>query len=51
MQVVVGGLDRWSKISMPTVSVAQAMVNNALKVPSKPVEILEHGQIFQMAQN
>lgn len=50
-QVVAGFVDRWNKLSIPTVDVAKAMVRNTLKTPSKPVEILEHPQIVQLAKN
>ncbi len=45
-QVVASSLDRWGKFSIPTVTVAQAMVKNALRSPQKSVEIIDHAQFF-----
>lgn len=36
-------------ISIPTSSVAKAMVNNTLAAPSSPVEILENAQLHKLA--
>lgn len=49
--MIVGSLDRWGKMSVPTITVAQAMVNNALKTPEKAVEIISNAQLFSLAKN
>lgn len=50
LQLTIGSVDRWGKVSIPTKTVAQAMVNNTLEAPTeKQVNIIEHNQIFQLA--
>ncbi|XP_057371983.1 oxidoreductase HTATIP2-like [Daphnia carinata] len=52
LQVTIGSVDRWRKVSIPTKAVAQAMVNCTLQpISDKPVDILEHSQIFNTSQN
>jgi len=51
LRMIVGSLDRWGKMSVPTITVAQAMVNNALKTPEKAVEIISNAQLFSLAKN
>lgn len=48
--MTIGALDRWEKVSIPTETVAQAMVKNALQSLNKPVEILEHDQIVKLTK-
>ena len=50
-QAVASSLDRWGKFSIPTVTVAQALVKNALRSPQKSVEIIDHAQLFQLAKS
>jgi len=50
VQVTIGALDRWEKVSTPTETVAQAIVKNALQSLNKPVEIIEHDQIVKLAK-
>jgi len=50
VQVTIGALDRWEKVSISTENVAEAMVKNALQSLNKPVEIIEHDQIVKLTK-
>ena len=52
LQVVAQSLDRWEVLSIPTKSVAKAMVVNTFKSPklNEPVEILEHSEIVELSK-
>lgn len=52
LQVTIGSLDRWRKVSIPTKAVAQAMVNCTLRpISDNAVDILEHNQILNMSKD
>lgn len=48
--MTIGALDRWEKVSIPTQTVAEAMVKNALQSLNKAVEIIEHAQIVKLGK-
>ena len=53
LQVIIGALDRWEVLSIPTQSVAQAMLNNVFKSSKSSqssVEILTHSQIVELSK-
>jgi len=53
LQVIIGALDRWEILSIPTKSVAQAMLNNVFKnsKSNEPqIEILTHNEIVELSK-
>lgn len=54
LQVIIGALDRWEILSIPTKSVAQAMLNNVFLKNSKSnepqIEILTHNEIVELSK-
>jgi oxidoreductase len=53
LQVIIGTLDRWEILSIPTKSVAQAMLNNVFKnsKSNEPqIEILTHNEIVELSK-
>ena len=50
LRSVLGSVDKWGKVSIPTVTVARAMVNVSLKDAALPVEIFENSQIHELGK-
>ena len=48
--MVVGSVDRWGKVSIPTKTVAQAMMKNTFQSTEKKVDFIEQNQIFKLAE-
>lgn len=48
--MTIGSIDRWGKVSIPTKTVAQAMVNYTLSNAQQSVNIIEQNQIFLAAK-
>ena len=45
-----GAIDFGSKMTVPTTTLAQAMMNNTFKLKEKSIEILENGDITWLGQ-